>query len=275
MRQISCCRVLAVSPAEAWRSVQIACVAITCLNLAGGCSSGDSVVAQKSLASLRKQHPDHRFALLSGGEASINTALTELYVNTVKVDVRDGRGEVEVGYKNMTSHDVAPKVFVSLYNEGGQPLGRFDVVNHTLRDLGPSASGSTKDQVSTSSGTVVIVGVDDDPDARKAEAIEAEKKAKADAAEQAALAAEEMVRGRKPKESEWDGITPEANTYLKNNLNDYGSMELVNCSPVAPYGTDAWAQRVRIRAKNGFGAKILRDVYFVIRDGQVVSVSGL
>lgn len=79
-------------------------------------------------------------------------------------------------------------------------------------------------------------------------------------------------RGPKPVASEYDGITPEANAYLKANLKDDKSLDLVECSPVLPWKKDAWAQRVKYRAANSFGGKELQNQIFVIRNGEVTDV---
>lgn len=102
----------------------------------------------------------------------------------------------------------------------------------------------------------------------------AEDQAKA-AEEARLLAAEEAVRGKKPVPSAWDGITPEANEWLRQNLRDYESMKLVECSVIIGYGDDAWAQRVKYRAQNGFGGMNLEERLFVMRNGRVIDVISL
>lgn len=104
---------------------------------------------------------------------------------------------------------------------------------------------------------------------------EAEKQEAADKALKAAwIANEEKVRGKFPEASPWDGITPEVNNYLKASLKDYDSMKIVACYEVLTFGTDKWSQRVKYRAKNGFGAYDLVEQIFVIQNGQVVDVIG-
>lgn len=78
------------------------------------------------------------------------------------------------------------------------------------------------------------------------------------------------ARGPKPVPSEWDGITPEANAFLRANLKDYDSMKIVTAYQVVPYKDNAWAQMVKIRARNGFGAYTLETWAFVIRNGKVI-----
>lgn len=92
------------------------------------------------------------------------------------------------------------------------------------------------------------------------------------------IAAEILVLGAKPKNSEWDGRVDPVVTYLKANLNDYEDSEWLEWSPVTkvkvgkePY----WAVRLKLRAKNAFGAKIVKDAVFFIRNNQVVKTSGL
>lgn len=92
------------------------------------------------------------------------------------------------------------------------------------------------------------------------------------------VAAERIVLGPKPKNSEWDGSVQPVKDYLKANLNDYDSSEFVEWSPVVktyrgkePY----WVVRLKLRAKNAFGAYILRDTYYFIQMNQVVDTEGL
>ena len=94
----------------------------------------------------------------------------------------------------------------------------------------------------------------------------------------AEIAAERIVLGPKPKNSEWDGSVLPVKEYLQAVLNDYNSSEFVEWSPVVktyikkePF----WAVRLRLRAKNGFGALILRETYYYIRNNKVVKSEGL
>lgn len=99
-----------------------------------------------------------------------------------------------------------------------------------------------------------------------------EENARLVAEKQAQDRAEETKLGSKPVPSWWDGITPEANEYLRATLKDYDSLKLVECSQVAPWGADAWCQRVKYRAKNSFGAYVLEENVFVIKNGAVTNV---
>lgn len=82
-------------------------------------------------------------------------------------------------------------------------------------------------------------------------------------------------RGAKPEESMVDALTPEVNQYLRQTLKDYGSLEIVDCSPVVTWLEDRWAQRVKYRARNSFGAMELSQVIFIIKDGKVTGTTSL
>lgn len=89
---------------------------------------------------------------------------------------------------------------------------------------------------------------------------------------------EQALLGEKPKSSEWDGSVQPVKEYLKATLNDYSSSEFVEWSPVAVVrlkGKPYWAVRLKLRAKNAFGAYLLRDTYYFIQGGQVVRAEGL
>ncbi len=94
----------------------------------------------------------------------------------------------------------------------------------------------------------------------------------------ARLAAEELVLGSKPENSKWDGSVLCVDKYLKATLNDYDSAEYVEWSPVTRIdlkGEPYWTVRLKLRAKNAFGGKILKEAIFFIRQNQVVNVIGL
>lgn len=94
----------------------------------------------------------------------------------------------------------------------------------------------------------------------------------------ARLAAEEIVLGPKPENSGWDGKVYCIDRYLKRTLNDYDSSEYLEWSPVTRMdvkGEPYWAVRLKLRAKNAFGALIVKDVVFLIRQNEVVSAVGL
>jgi hypothetical protein len=92
------------------------------------------------------------------------------------------------------------------------------------------------------------------------------------------IAAERVVMGEKPAQSSFDGDVGPVKEYLKEALNDYDSSEFVEWSPVTkvylgkePY----WGVRLKLRAKNAFGAYILRDTYYFMRNNKVVKSQGL
>ena len=94
----------------------------------------------------------------------------------------------------------------------------------------------------------------------------------------APIMAEIVILGPKPENSAYDGSVRPAENYLKEALNDYHSSEYLGWTEVKkvyigkePY----WGTKVKLRAKNAFGAFIVKDVYFLIRNNQVVKVEGL
>jgi hypothetical protein len=94
----------------------------------------------------------------------------------------------------------------------------------------------------------------------------------------ARLAAEELVLGPKPENSAWDGRVECADRYLRTALNDYDSSEYLEWSKVTQVdlkGEPYWAVKLKLRAKNAFGAYIVKDVIFFIRQNEVVQAIGL
>jgi len=86
------------------------------------------------------------------------------------------------------------------------------------------------------------------------------------------------IIGEKPLQSSLDSSVLPVKEYLRNNLNDYDSAEFVEWSPVTKVeinGQKYWGVRLKLRAKNGFGAYILRDTYYFMRHGKVVESQGL
>lgn len=94
----------------------------------------------------------------------------------------------------------------------------------------------------------------------------------------AVVGAERIILGPKPMQiGPGGGVTP-VKDYLSEVLNDYDNSEFVEWFPVSkvyigkePY----WGVGLRLRAKNGFGALILRDTYYYMRNNQVVKSKGL
>lgn len=93
-----------------------------------------------------------------------------------------------------------------------------------------------------------------------------------------AILAQQNLAGPKPKNSDFDGSVDAVRDFLRSNLNDYSSSEFVEWSPVIGTYLDGkpyWLVRLKLRAKNGFGALILRDTYYYIQNGRVVRTKGL
>ena len=87
---------------------------------------------------------------------------------------------------------------------------------------------------------------------------------------------EASIRGKPPTEG--FTIPQAADKYLKTNLNDYDDSEYLERSVVVKStykGKPVWSVKVKIRAKNAFGAKIIKIVHFHIQHDQVVGVEGL
>lgn len=84
--------------------------------------------------------------------------------------------------------------------------------------------------------------------------------------------------GPKPENSPYDGRVEAADAYLRSHLNDYDSSEYVEWSKVikTTFGSEEyWAVKLKLRAKNAFGAYLLKDVIFYMQKGEVVNVIGL
>lgn len=77
--------------------------------------------------------------------------------------------------------------------------------------------------------------------------------------------------GPKPEPSQWDGISAPVNEYLRRTLNDYKSLEIVEASVVSR-NEKGWMQRLKYRAANAFGGKVLAETIFIINGGQVIEV---
>jgi hypothetical protein len=107
------------------------------------------------------------------------------------------------------------------------------------------------------------------------EALAEEKKVEQERKTQEAEAA---IIGTQPTLRAWDGGVDCVDKYLKNVLNDYDSSEYVEWSPVTKIkvkGQPYWAVRLRLRATNAFGGKIMKDTYYFIRHDRVVYSEGL
>ncbi len=67
-----------------------------------------------------------------------------------------------------------------------------------------------------------------------------------------------------PLVSAWDGVASSIKTYLKSNLNDPKSLEIVEKSYMFKINDNLWAQRVKYRARNSFGGMVLEEYVFTI-----------
>jgi hypothetical protein len=86
----------------------------------------------------------------------------------------------------------------------------------------------------------------------------------------------EDAAGPLPLLSPWDGEVYCVDEYLKQVLNDYESAEYLQWTfpekvviKKAPY----WQVRLKLRAKNAFGAKIIKVYTFLIQNNVVVKAS--
>src|SRR5262249_25966059 len=98
----------------------------------------------------------------------------------------------------------------------------------------------------------------DDRAKRKAEKEERER--------QATAAAEEVAQaycGPEPERSAWDGTYLGVERYFKEIANDPDSVDFAGCAGMIRKGPPAcWVTACNVRAKNGFGAKILQTIVF-------------
>jgi hypothetical protein len=97
------------------------------------------------------------------------------------------------------------------------------------------------------------------------------KKFDGSTATSAELQEHERKYGPMPKYSSFDGSYEEIKTYLALTLNDPHSVEYDFWSKVV-MGKNGWDIGVRYRAKNKFGALILKDQVFTIGNGMVAGV---
>lgn len=86
----------------------------------------------------------------------------------------------------------------------------------------------------------------------------------------------EELAGPPPQTSPWDRKVYCVDRYLKQVLNDYGSAEYMQWGGLERAkvkGVAYWRVRLKLRAKNGFGAKIIKVYTFMIQNDQVVSAT--
>jgi hypothetical protein len=94
----------------------------------------------------------------------------------------------------------------------------------------------------------------------------------------APVAAANALLGAKPESSTYDGRVEPVVRYLKATMNDYEDSEWIEWSPVFKLkrqGELFWAVRLKLRGKNAFGAKILKNMLFYIRNNEVVATQDL
>jgi hypothetical protein len=87
---------------------------------------------------------------------------------------------------------------------------------------------------------------------------------------------DEKIIGPQPNQSP-DGVVLEVQHWFRDNLNDYSSSEYISWTPIkkveiadGTYKGKYWAVAVKIRAKNAFGAYIVKRYAFLIRFNAVI-----
>ncbi len=73
--------------------------------------------------------------------------------------------------------------------------------------------------------------------------------------------------------SEWDGSVSQCKAYLKDHLNDWDSYESIEWSPVVKADDGGFLVRNKFRAKNGFGAMVIKTAVFKMdKSGKVLDM---
>jgi hypothetical protein len=67
-----------------------------------------------------------------------------------------------------------------------------------------------------------------------------------------------------PKMSSWDGVAYAIKDYYKENANDPESIKYSEASLMMKLNNGMFAQRVKLRGKNAYGATMLNVKYFII-----------
>lgn len=86
----------------------------------------------------------------------------------------------------------------------------------------------------------------------------------------------EEIAGPPPTTSSWDGKVYCVDRYLKGVLNDYDSAEYMQWSgpeKIKIKDVSYWRVRLKLRAANAFGAKIIKIYTFLIQNNTVVSAT--
>ena len=82
-----------------------------------------------------------------------------------------------------------------------------------------------------------------------------------------------------PLASSWDVVTLAVKNYFQENANNPKSIKYVECGYIMKLSNGAWAQRVKYRGENAFGATILDDkMFLILGDGgsaKVLSVGSM
>lgn len=82
----------------------------------------------------------------------------------------------------------------------------------------------------------------------------------------------ERTAGKKPTEHPWDGVAIVIDDYLKVNLKDPDSLDIIECSSVF-FNDGHWNQRVKYRSKNSLGGFVIANQIFSIKSNKVISVT--
>ena len=88
------------------------------------------------------------------------------------------------------------------------------------------------------------------------------------------LQQQELTAGERPYDFDGSITIAEVKIYLRNNLKDPDSLDLIESWPVF-FNDGQWHQRVRYRAKNSFGGFRVEEKIFSVEHGRVVNVTDL
>ena len=81
----------------------------------------------------------------------------------------------------------------------------------------------------------------------------------------------ERLYGKKPTNSAWDASVAEVEKYLRDTLHD-PDPQFSEWSQVVLVQDNGWVVRCKYRARNQLGGYVLKEEFFVIRNGTVISV---
>lgn len=74
---------------------------------------------------------------------------------------------------------------------------------------------------------------------------------------------EKQIKNNLPEVSQWDAVAYAVKTYVKTDFYD-PDIDYIEASNIASLSNGMWFQRVKIRGKNAFGAKIIQNLGFLI-----------